>query len=88
MKLFSNHKWWWTVLLSATLVVSVITSYEVTSAGLLSSVLGHFAFSLGAAALPWLVYRLAGHPLNTEQMMATITVAWMILAVANLLVIP
>ncbi|TVQ73485.1 MAG: hypothetical protein EA363_03140 [Balneolaceae bacterium] len=88
MTLFSNHKWWWTLLLSATIAVSVVTSYEVTAVNMLYSVAGHFAFAIGVAAIPWLVYRLAGHPLTTEQMMATITVAWLILAVANLLVIP
>ena len=75
-------------LLSATLVVSVVTAYEVTVVGLLSSVLGHFAFAIGVALVPWLFYRLIGHPMNTEQMMATITVGWLILAVANLLVMP
>ena len=88
MTLFSNHKWWWAVLVAATLVVSVVTAYEVTAAGLLSSVMGHFAFAIGVSAVPWLVYRLAGYPMSTEQLMATITVAWLILAVANLLVIP
>jgi len=73
---------------SATLVVSVVTAYEVTAVGLLSSVLGHFAFAIAVSIIPWLFYRLIGHPMNTEQMMATITVGWLILAVANLLVMP
>lgn len=88
MKLFNNHKMWWTLLLVTTLVVSVITSQNVTAIGLLSSVIGHFAFSVGVAAVPWVFYHLIGRPLTTEQMMATITVAWLILAGANLLVMP
>lgn len=76
------------MLMAATLVVSVVTAYEVTAAGLLSSVMGHFSFAIGVSAVPWLIYRLSGNPMNTEEMMATITVAWLILAVANLLVIP
>ena len=88
MTLFRNHKWWWAVLLSATLVVSVVTAYEVTAVGLLYSVAGHFAFAIGVAIVPWLFYRLIGRPMDTEQMMATITVSWLILAVANLLVMP
>jgi len=88
MTLFRNHKWWWAALLSTTLVVSVVTAYEVTPVGLLYSVAGHFAFAIGVAVFPWLFYWLIGRPMNTEQMMATITVGWLILAVANLLVIP
>lgn len=76
------------MLMAATLVVSIVTAYEVTVPGLLSSVLGHFAFAIGVSSVPWLIYRLAGHPMDTEEMMATITVAWLVLAVANLLVIP
>jgi len=88
MTLFRKHKWWWTALLSATIVVSAITSQKVTAVNMLYSVAGHFAFAIVAAAVPWIVYRLIGRPLTTEQMMATITVAWLILAVANLLVMP
>lgn len=69
-------------------MVSVITSQQVTAAGLLTSVLGHFIFAIAVAFIPWLFYRLFGKPLTTEQMMATITVGWLILAVANLAVIP
>jgi hypothetical protein len=86
LKLFSNHKWWWIILIIATIIVSIITSYEVTFIGLMVSVAGHLLFSVIAAFIPWLVYWLAGRPLNSEQMMSTISVAWLVLAVANLLV--
>ena len=86
MKLFSNHKWWWVILVIATITVSIITSYEVTFIGLIVSVAGHLLFSVIAAFIPWLVYRLIGRPFNSEQMMSTISVAWLLLAVANLLV--
>jgi len=88
MKLFSNHKIWWVLLLVATIIVSIITSQQVTFSGLLVSVAGHMAFSIGVALIPWLVYRLFGSPFSTVQMMATITVGWLILAVANLMVMP
>jgi branched-subunit amino acid ABC-type transport system permease component len=88
MNMFRAHKWWWLALLVATLAVSAITSQTVTAVNMLYSVAGHFAFAIGVAAIPWIVYRLVGRPLTTEQMMATITVAWLILAVANLLVMP
>ncbi len=88
MKLFTRHIWWWLLLLAGTVAVSIITSQEITAEGLFSSVLGHFAFAIGVALIPWLFYRLFGNPLTTEQMMATITVGWLILAVANLAVMP
>jgi len=87
MKLISNHLWWWLILIVATIIVSIITSYRVTLSGLLVSVLGHLLFSILVAAIPWIVYKLIGRPLTTEQMMSTITVGWLILAVANLMVI-
>ncbi|MFO8028245.1 MAG: hypothetical protein R6U28_00115 [Cyclonatronaceae bacterium] len=88
MNLFRAHKWWWALLLVATLAVSAITSQTVTAINMLYSVAGHFVFAIGVAAIPWIVYRLIERPLTTEQMMATITVGWVILAVANLLVMP
>jgi hypothetical protein len=88
MKLFSNHKLWWAILLTGTIIVSAVTSQAITLSGLLNSIGGHLAFAIGVAFIPWLVYRLIGKPLTTEQMMATITVAWLILAVANLLTMP
>jgi len=60
----------------------------VTAIGLLSSVGGHLAFAGVVAQLPRLVYWLLGAPLTTEELMATITVGWLILAVANLAVMP
>jgi len=86
LKLFSNHKWWWAVLVAASIIVSIITSYQVTLAGLIGSVAGHLLFSIVVAYIPWLFYWLLDRPLTSEEMMSTISVAWLILAVANLLV--
>lgn len=88
MKLIANHKWWWTVLIIGTLIVSVITSQEVTIGGVIWSMAGHLLFAVAAAMLPWIIYRLIKKPLNTEQMMTAITIGWLILAVANLSVMP
>ncbi len=45
---------------------------------------GHLTFAIGVALIPWIVYLLFRKPLNAVQMMSTITVGWLILAVANL----
>ena len=84
MKIITDHILWWILLIAATVVVSAITSYQITPGGLLSSTVGHLTFAIGIALVPWIAYRLLGKPLTTEQMMATITVGWLILAVANL----
>lgn len=84
MKIITDHILWWILLIAATVVVSAVTSYQITLGGMLSSIGGHLTFSIGIALIPWIIYRLIGKPLNTEQMMATITVGWLILAVANL----
>jgi len=84
MKIITDHILWWILLIAATAVVSAITSYQITPGGMLTSITGHLAFAVGISMLPWVFYRLIGKPLNTEQMMATITVGWLILAVANL----
>ena len=84
MKIITDHILWWILLIAATAVVSAITSYQITPGGMLSSIAGHLVFAVGISMLPWVFYRLIGKPLNTEQMMATITVGWLILAVANL----
>ena len=84
MKIITDHILWWILLILATVVVSAITSYQITPGGMLSSIAGHLAFALGVSMLPWVFYRLIGKPLNSEEMMATITVGWLILAVANL----
>ena len=73
-------------MLALTFVVSVITSHEITFMGLLSTMGGHLAFALIASLLPGLVYWLAGKPLNGEKFMATVSMGWLILAVANLAV--
>jgi hypothetical protein len=84
MKLIRNHAWWWLILIIASTVVSIITSNEITPAGLAGSILGHLLFSIIVAFIPWIVYKLMGQPLTTEQMMATITIGWTVLAIANL----
>ena len=47
---------------------------------------GHLAFSVLASLLPGLAYWLAGKPLIGEEFMATVSIGWLILAVANLAV--
>jgi hypothetical protein len=84
MKIFTDHILWWILLIAATAVVSAITSYRITLDGMISSIAGHLAFAVGISLLPWTFYKLIGKPLNSEEMMATITVGWLILAVANL----
>ena len=84
MKIISDHILWWILLIVATAVVSAVTSYQITPGGMLSSMAGHLSFAVGIALVPWIVYRLIGKPLTTEQMMATITAGWSILAAANL----
>lgn len=88
MKLFSNHTLWWILLIVGTVIVSIITSQQLTLVGLFMSVAGHLVFSIVAATIPLFFYWLIGKPLNSEQMMSTITVGWLILAVANLMVMP
>lgn len=84
MKKIRIYGIWWLILLILTLIVSVITSHELTLTGLLSTMGGHLAFAVLASLLPGLVYWLAGKPLNGEEFMATISMGWLILAVANL----
>lgn len=86
MKKTQKYGIWWLILLILTLIVSVITSHELTFTGLLSTIGGHLAFAVIASLLPGLVYWLAGKPLNGEEYMATVTMGWLILAVANLAV--
>lgn len=86
MKKTQKYGIWWLILLILTLIVSVITSHELTFTGLLSTIGGHLAFAVLASLLPGLVYWLAGKPLNGEEFMATVTMGWLILAVANLAV--
>lgn len=88
MKLFINHKIWWLILLLATMAVSAITSQHTTFSGMVTSITGHLVFAFFAAAIPGFVYYLLGNPLDSEEMMSTISVGWLILAVANLSVMP
>jgi hypothetical protein len=84
MKIVTDHKIWWLLIILATGMVSAATSYHITVGGIVSSMVGHLVFSIGVAMVPWVFYRVIGKPLTTEQMMATITVGWLILAIANL----
>ncbi len=88
MKLFTNHILWWFILIAATVAVSAITSQVITTSGMIRSVAAHLVFAAGISLLPWLFYRIIGKPMNTEEMMSTISVAWLILAVANLWAMP
>lgn len=86
MKKAQKYGIWWLILLIMTLIVSVITSHQITFTGLLSTIGGHLVFAIVASLLPGFVYWLAGKPLNGEEFMATISMGWLILAVANLAV--
>ncbi|MDZ7808410.1 MAG: hypothetical protein U5K71_15060 [Gracilimonas sp.] len=86
MKLFKDHIIWWIILVLMTFIISMITSEQVTSLGLVFSMLGHFAFATIVSVFPLIFYWIIKKPLNTEEYMATFTVAWLILSVANLAV--
>jgi hypothetical protein len=86
MKKAQKYGLWWLTLLILTLIVSLITSHQTTFIGLLNTMGGHLAFAVLASLLPLLVYRLVGKPLNGEEFMATVSMGWLILAVANLAV--
>jgi hypothetical protein len=86
MKKARKYVIWWLILVILTLFVSVITSHEITFTGLLSTIGGHLAFAVLASLIPGLVYWLAGKPLSGEEFMATVSMGWLILAVANLAV--
>lgn len=77
---------WWLVLLVLTALVSLATSKNPTVMGMLFSILGHVAFAFVASLIPSLAYWAIKRPMNMEEYMSTFTVAWLILAVANLLV--
>ena len=77
---------WWLIILTLTIIISIITSHEITIVSLLSTMAAHLVFALTASLLPSLVYWLIGYPLTGEEFMATITMGWLILAVANLAV--
>lgn len=86
MKIITDHILWWILLVVATAIVSAITSNQITLFGMFASMAGHLTFAVVLSLVPWIVYRLFGKPLTTEEMMATISVGWLILAVANLTV--
>lgn len=84
MKVFSRHKIWWVLLITFTIVVSWITSKSPDVMNIVFSTAGHLAFSLIASLIPLIIYWIIRKPLTTEEYMSTFTVAWLILAVANL----
>ncbi len=86
--MFTKHKIWWICLFSATIVVSAVTASSITLTGMFMSIAGHFAFAIGLSCVPLAVYYLLGKPLNSEEFLATVTFSWLLLAVANLAVIP
>lgn len=86
MKLFRRHKMWWIILITFTAAVSWITSKNPGVMNVAVSMAGHFAFSLVASLIPFVFYWIIRKPMTTEEYMSTFTVAWLILAIANLLV--
>lgn len=86
MKVFKDHKVWWLILVALTMTVSVVTTHNFTLTGLLFSVLGHFVFATIVSLFPLVFYWVIKKPLKTEEYMATFTVAWLVLSVANLAV--
>ncbi|PWN07395.1 hypothetical protein [Rhodohalobacter mucosus] len=86
MVIFKKYKTWWFVLFVLTIAVSFITAGTPSFTGLLFSMLGHFAFAAVVSIPPLIFYWFIKKPLSPEEYMATFTVAWLILAVANLLV--
>lgn len=84
MKIITDHILWWILLIAATAVVSAITSTQITVFGMITSMAGHLTFAIVISLIPWIVHRMFGKPLTSEEMMSTITVGWLILAVANL----
>lgn len=88
MSIFRNFGFWWLALLAGSVIVSAVTSQHITLTGLLMSTFAHLLFAVFVSGLPWIVYRLLNKPLTQEQLMSTITVGWLVLAVGNLLVMP
>lgn len=72
----------------ATIIVSAVTSSSITFSGMFMSIAGHFAFAIGLSCIPLAVYYVIGKPLNSEEFLATVTFSWLVLAIANLSVIP
>lgn len=81
MDIFTEHKWWWTGLLLATVVTVVHKFGEVHPVVVGIPVVGHFLISFIIAGIPWLIYRLMKRPLSSDQFMWTFTVAWLLLAI-------
>ena len=85
MKLFSSHKAWWCGLVVASLIVAFVTADSLSIVAVLGSVIGLMLFSFLLAGLPWFVYHLIGKPMTSTQMMTTITVAWLIASLLNII---
>lgn len=87
--LFKNHLLWWSLLLTGTLLVSLITTKSGLSIySILNSMAGHFFFAAVIAAVPALIFWLVKRPLSTHRIMVLFTVGWTILAVANVWAMP
>ena len=86
MKISKKYMIWWFILLMLTIAVSFVTSGEPSFSGLLFSMLGHFAFAAVVSIPPFIFYWVIRKPLSAEEYMSTFTVAWLVLAVANLAV--
>ena len=86
MKISSKYIIWWSILIALTIAVSLVTSVEPGYTALLFSLLGHFAFAAVVSIPPLIFYWLIRKPLSAEEYMSTFTVAWLVLAVANLAV--
>lgn len=84
MEVLRGHKLWWAILLILTVIVSVITSAAVTVLGLVSSVIGHLLFAVLVSFIPFITYSFLKKPMSSEEHMATISMGWLILAVANI----
>lgn len=86
MKIFKKYNIWWFILFALTIAVSLVTTGNPSLSGLLFSMLGHFAFAAVVSIPPLIFYWAIRKPLSAEEYMSTFTVAWLVLAVANLAV--
>lgn len=86
MNFFNKYRIWWFLLGVLTIAVSLVTAGTPSLSGLLFSVLGHFAFAAVVSIPPLIFYWAISKPLSAEEYMSTFTVAWLVLAVANVAV--
>jgi len=78
MDLFTNHKGWWAVLVSGSLVVSSLRMETKGVVFALSYGFTPLLVSLLIAGIPWLFFRLIKKPLKTAQIMSMVIVGWLI----------